>query len=119
MGRFKIKTSSYQYKASYYKDGMVVCLSYVYTGKMTSLFWIGPLILAPNDATPLVVTMISTNFWTFFLIYLSTNDVKYITPAQTIFAKMAEGVLWNTLTLGELRKQEKTMDLQLSWGYCV
>ena len=48
MPRFNIKMSSYQYRKSHCGDKMVVRLSYLhngisYTGKMSSLYWIGAL----------------------------------------------------------------------------
>ena len=51
VGLFNIKMLSYQYRESHYKDKTVVRPSYLYqgnlhTGKMASLYWISPLIVA-------------------------------------------------------------------------
>ena len=52
--RFNIKMLSYQYRKSHCGDKTVVRSSYLhngisYTGKMTSFYWIGPLIPLPHD----------------------------------------------------------------------
>ena len=51
--RLNIKMSSYQYRKSHCGDKMVVRSSYLhngvsYTGKMSSLYWIGALTLTPQ-----------------------------------------------------------------------
>ena len=51
--RFNIKMSSYQYRKFYCGDKMVVRSSYLhngisYTGKMSSLYWIGALVTDVN-----------------------------------------------------------------------
>ena len=53
---FNIKMSSYQYRKSHCGDKTVVRSSYLhngnsYTGKMTSLYWISPLLLAHKSST--------------------------------------------------------------------
>ena len=52
-GRFNIKMSSYQYRKSHCGDKTILRPSYLhngisYTGKMTSLYWIGALIFIAN-----------------------------------------------------------------------
>ena len=54
---FNIKMSSYQYRNSHFGDKTAVRSSYLhngisYTGKMSSLYWIGPLLLTYSQLDP-------------------------------------------------------------------
>ena len=100
---FIIKMTSYQYKKSHCGDKTVVRSSYLhngisYTGKMSSLYWIRPLVSAPQGfiLTHLPLDKMAANLADDF-----SNEFSWMKMIELWFKFHWNLFLWVQLTIGQ------------------